>query len=104
MRWAHPPVRNSQSLEDDLGCELHVEGFAGADARSAVEVADGVAYETSRTDRTAAGLQIDPVQQVKHLRPELYFEALAHRNVLKDREVDGSVSRPVKPVAGEGAK
>ena len=29
-------------LKDDLGHELHVEGFTRADAGSAVEVADGV--------------------------------------------------------------
>src|SRR5579862_8046501 len=49
-------------LEDDLGCELHVEGFAGADTRGAVEVADGVAYETIRTHRAASRCQVDPVE------------------------------------------
>src|SRR5258708_4392881 len=57
---------DSQSLEDDLGCELHVEGFAGSDTRGAIEVTDGVAHETVPTDRPAAGGQVDPVEQVKH--------------------------------------
>jgi hypothetical protein len=29
-------------LEDDLNSQLHVEGFAGSDSGSTIEVADGV--------------------------------------------------------------
>ena len=88
MRFrASADFNNLQSLEDDLGCELHVEGFTGTDTRGAVEVADGVAYETVAADRAAAGGKVDPVEQVKHLRPELYFQALANRNVLEHRKI-----------------
>ncbi len=35
-----------QPLEDDLHGELDVAGFARADGRSAVEIADGVGHHT----------------------------------------------------------
>src|SRR5258707_12091310 len=108
MRGAHPPSYDSQSLEDALGCELHVEGFAGSDTRGAIEVTDGVAHDPVPTDRPAAGGQVDPVKQVKHLRPKLYFQALANRNVLEHRKIHGTVSRRIKlvprHVAEEGGR
>jgi hypothetical protein len=50
MRFRASADEKLATLEDDLGCELHVEGFTGADARGAVEVADGVADEPVTTD------------------------------------------------------
>src|SRR5207245_4642598 len=52
---AHPPKEKLQSLEDDLHCELHVELLARAKAVSAVEVADGVTYQTESGARVAGG-------------------------------------------------
>ena len=52
-------------LKDDLGHELHVEGFTRADAGSAVEVADRVTHEAKslagiarRTDYLSAAVRV----------------------------------------------
>src|SRR5260370_6578649 len=95
-----------QPLKDDLDSELQVEGLAGTDAGSAVEVADGIVHQAESTvvlvgkrgtspgdgicgawtcgHRSGSGSHVDPVEDVKHLRPELDFQALANRNVLYD--------------------
>jgi len=62
------PPSNS---EDDFAYELHVEGLAGAEAGGAVEVADGVADVTVRTDRARSARQVFPVEQVEHLGAKL---------------------------------
>jgi hypothetical protein len=41
--------RFAESLEDNLRNELHIEGFAGSNARSAEEVARGVTHQTEAT-------------------------------------------------------
>jgi hypothetical protein len=38
-----------QQLENNLNRQLHVEGFAGTDAGSAVEVTDGIADQAEST-------------------------------------------------------
>ena len=79
-----------EPLKDDLGHELDVAGFAGADGRGTVEVADGVRHLAKATvcgaytgysgwsANAAHGAnsrrQVDAVEQVKEVRPELDFD------------------------------
>src|SRR5438270_2846269 len=70
--------------EHNLQRKLYVEGFACSDARSSVEIADGIEYpsEAARVElrawrgrlRCAARSrngQIVPIEEVEHLYPEL---------------------------------
>ena len=114
-----PPLalRVVQPLEDDLGHELDVASFAGADGWSAVEVADCVGHLAKATvcgaytghsgwsanaaDGANSGGQVDAVEQVKEVRPELDFDPLGDWNILDKRQVHISKARPGKFVSRE---
>src|SRR5882724_9398245 len=90
--------------EDDLCCELHVEGFPRPQARRTVKVSDGVGDGTVAVHRAESRYQVDPVKEIEHLRPELYFQPLPDRNVLEDGEIHIAKCRPIKLVASEVAE
>ena len=105
-------VAVERRLEDDLGHELNVAGFAGADSRSTVEGANQVGHhsESGRTEirrasvgrevlgadvpvgrigsesgyRPHSGSQVDAVEEVEEIRAELDLDALGNRNVLDE--------------------
>ena len=112
-----------QPLEDDLHCELDVASFARADSRSTVEVANGVTHQTEsgraevrrapvrgeilgayipiggsgskRGDGSNAGGQIDSVEKVKEICPELDFDPFGNRDVFDERQVYIAVARGI---------
>ena len=97
-----------QLLEDDFYRKLHVEGFTWTKARRARVIADGVAHQAepvgSRASPVSKGRcqkrvslygcsattahssdargQVDPVEEVKHIRAELDLDPLGNRDVL----------------------
>lgn len=84
-------------LERELQGELRIEGFARADPRRAIEIADGV-VELQGADgclvgvvataaATERGRIVDAVRQVVHLHAELRVDALADFRVLEDAQV-----------------
>jgi hypothetical protein len=111
-----------ESLKVDLNRKLHIEGFTRTDSRRAVEVADSIAYETESTEvrainrctdatsrirraatsrnRSGSGRQVDAIEEIKQIRPELNFKALADWNVLDDGQVQVSIAGGVELVAG----
>src|SRR5215472_13845228 len=90
-------------LENDLDRQLHVEGLAGADSGGAVEIADGVGDCTVTVDRSRPRGEVDAVEQVEHLRPELNLQALAEGNVFENGHVDVTIARAIKLVATDGS-
>src|ERR1700682_1564116 len=87
-------------LEDDFQSKLHIESLSGADARSAVEVADGVGSDAdSAAVRAARRSKVRAVEEVEHLDAELRSEALRDLGVLHDREVHRAIAWSVVPVA-----
>ena len=88
------------ALEDDLCNELDVACLAGADRRSAIEVANGVGHCAEAACRRAyprdfvrranaihgaySGGEIDTVEEVEKIRPELDLNALGYRDVLNE--------------------
>jgi len=69
----------ANSLEDDLRHELHVERFAWPNPRGTVVVADGVADYPTTVNRPCSGREVDAIEQVIHLRAELYFQPLTQQ-------------------------
>ena len=109
-------LMTENSLEDDLNRELHVESFSRTDPGSAVEITDGVAHQPEAVSpraassdwiwsasscgyRTWTGGEVDSVQQVKHFRPQLYFQSFADGNVLEDRQIHVAITGTVDLVA-----
>src|ERR1700722_5884342 len=90
--------------EKNLQTELHVEGFSGADARSAVEVADGVADNTAaRSGCTNARSEIHAVEGVERFDAKLSFDPFRDRNVLEHGEVQISETGTVDLVPTQRA-
>src|SRR5689334_1744819 len=111
----------STPLKLDFHGKLHVKGFSRTDSRSAVEIADGIAYqaearaggadtpEQQRRSRiggpaTAAhrawsGSEIHAIEEVEHLRPELHGKPLPHRDIFEHGQVHISVTGAVELVA-----
>src|SRR5215469_12839765 len=102
LKFSYAAVR---TLEDDFTHELNVASFAWADCRGAVEVADGVTYLTkpaagsanprfccgvgraSAANRPYARGQVDTVEEVEEVRPELDLDSLGNGDVLDEREI-----------------
>src|ERR1700728_2836037 len=91
-------------LENDLQPKIQVESLARADARSSVEVADGVGDgAVARTGGAHSRSQIDAVEHVKHLRAELSSHSLRDRDVLEHREVHVGEARTINLVPAQVA-
>src|SRR5271169_702429 len=89
-----------QRLEDDLRHQLCVAWFARSKTRRAVEIADGVGYETGApTDRPSAGRQIDPVTDVIDLSAKLELDPFRDGEVFEDGKVKVLKARPIPLVA-----
>ena len=93
-----------QPSENNLRCELHVEGFSGSDAGCPVEVADGVANCSVTINRPSASRKIDAVEQVEHFRAQLNLHALGNWNVLENGQVDVPEPGAVVLIPGERAE
>src|ERR1700720_1486039 len=92
-------------LKNDLQRQLHVECFARPNARSAVEVANGVGSDAESAAVAAAGRrQVDAVEEVIHFDAELRADPLGDLGVLDDREVSRGVTRSIVAVARAGPK
>lgn len=85
-------------LENDLQGKLGIERLAGADAGSAVGIADGL-DDMPGCCPVAQGAvlrsKIDGVARVEHFHPELRAEPLRDAPVLGNRKVDVIVAGPV---------
>ncbi len=91
-----------QPLEDDLGHELDVAGFTGADGWSAVEVTDGVRYLAEAAGGSAnprfcygvrgasaahgpnPGGKVDAIQEVEEICSKLDSDPLGDWDVLDE--------------------
>src|SRR5579859_1787857 len=60
------PENSLVRSEDNLAHELHVEGFARAKARRAIEVADGVTHRAISVYRSGTRSQVLAVEEVEH--------------------------------------
>ena len=95
----------NKKLEENLQAQLHVEGFTGPDARSAIKVADGVADDaTCRTGRAYTGGEVHPIERVKQLDPELCLEPFGDRHVLENGEIQVRETGTVNLVAAKRAQ
>ncbi len=106
-----------QPSEDDLRDELNVAGFARADGRGTVEVANCVGHLTKATgggaDSRSGGRcanaahgadsrrQVDPIQEVEEVCSKLDFDPLGDWDVLDKRQVHIPKTRPGKFVSRE---
>src|ERR1700722_17677840 len=91
-------------LENDLQPKIQVEGLARADARSSVEVADGVGdCAVAGTRGTDARSLIDVIKHFKHLRAELIALSLRERYFLEQREVHVGEARIINLVPAQVA-
>src|SRR3984893_19093918 len=83
---------------------LYVEGCSGADARSAVVVADGVRGNSESAAETTAGRrEIGAVKQVIKFHAELRVDAFGYFRILDDGKVHVGESRAVKIIARQVA-
>ena len=90
----------SLRLKDDLGHQLCVPRFAWSQTRRAVEVADGIGYETGApTDRSSARSQIDPITDVIDLSAKLESDPFRDGEVFEDGKVKVLEGRPIPLVA-----
>ncbi len=83
---------------------MQVEGFSGADARGAVEVADGVADDAAAgTGGADARGEVDVVEHVEHFNAELSLDTLRDRNALQDGQIEVREAWTVDLVAPQRA-
>ena len=111
----HIRRKKGRSLEDDLHCQFHVELLPGAEAGSAVEVANRVTHFTESRARGADAVyrsattthragprgQINPVEEVEHIGLQPNSEPLGNREALEDGDIYVSEARSVKLIATE---
>ena len=84
----HPePQFQTAELENDLPSEVHVERLARPDAGTAEEIADGVGDKPVGPHRSAAGREVDTVEDIKHLRAQLHLNVPRYRDGFEDRNV-----------------
>ena len=97
-------LRGLAWLEDDFATELCVEGLAGADAGSAVVVADGVKELRASADRSRRRSEVVAIEEVEELGAKLNGDALGDLGVLEDREINIAETGSVEGITTGCAK
>src|SRR6185295_8203520 len=93
--------KRKQYLENDLQSELYVARLTVADTRCVAAVTRTIDQSIARTVADAAcwAAQIQAVEDVENLHPELRSDSLGDGRVLKDGKVHCSETRAVELVA-----